>query len=91
MVLPDCKKFLVKKKSAQIFSDKEIFTVEASVNHRNNRWLAHDPDGMPVGSRIRFPASVCNLGVVSYEDDVMPLYFIKKDETVTEEGYLDIF
>jgi hypothetical protein len=38
--------------------DKKIFTVEASVTSRNNRWLAYDPDDVPVGSSIRFLASV---------------------------------
>jgi hypothetical protein len=80
-----------KKFSALIFSDKKIFTVEASVNRKNNGWLAHDPDDVFVGSRIRFPARVCVLGVVSYEGDVMPPYFFKKCETVTPEGCLDVF
>jgi hypothetical protein len=65
--------------------------MEASVNRRNNTWLAHDPDDMPVGSRIRIPASVCVLGVVSYESDVMLPYFFKKGESVTKEGYCNVF
>jgi hypothetical protein len=65
--------------------------VEASVNRRNNRGLAHDPDDVPVGSRIKFLSSICILGVVSNERDVMSPYFFKKGETVTKEGYFDIF
>jgi len=61
------------------------------VNRRNNKWLAHDPNDVPVGSRIRFIASVCVLGVMSYECDVMHPYFFKKGETVTKEGYFDVF
>jgi hypothetical protein len=87
-VPPDREKFVVKKINRRIFSDKKIFTVEASVNRRNNRWLAHDPNDVHVGSRIRFIASVCVLGFRSLEDDVMPPYFFK---TVTKEGYLDVF
>jgi hypothetical protein len=81
----------VKNLSLKIFSDKKIFTVEVSVNRRNNKWLAHDPNDVPVGSKIRFIASVCILGVMSYECDVMHPYFFKKGETVTKQGYFDFF
>jgi hypothetical protein len=84
------KNFPLKNFSAGFFSNKKIFTVEASVNCRNKRGLAHDPDDVPVGSRIRFLSSICILGVVSNERDVMSPYFFKKDETVTKEGYFDI-
>jgi hypothetical protein len=90
-VPPDCEKFTLKNFSARIFSNKKIFTVEASVNRRNNRGLAHDPDDVSFGSRIRFPSSICILGVVSNERDVMSPYFFKKGETVTKEVYFDDF
>jgi hypothetical protein len=61
------------------------------VNRRNNRRLAHDPDGVSFGSRIRFLSSICILGVVSNERDVMSPHFFKKVETVTKEGYCDVF
>jgi hypothetical protein len=86
-VPPVCENVLLKKFSARIFSNKKIFTVEASVNRRNNRGLAQDPDDVPHGSRIRFPSSICILGVVSNKRDVMSSpYFFKKGETVTKAG-----
>jgi hypothetical protein len=72
------KNFSLKIFSSQIFSAKKIFTVEASINCRNNRWLVHDPDDVPVGFRIRFPASVCVFRFVSNEGDVMPPYIFQK-------------
>jgi hypothetical protein len=65
--------------------------VEASVNRRNNRGLAYDPDDVSFGSRIRFLSSICILGVVSNERDVMYPYFLKKVKMVTKEGYCDVF
>jgi hypothetical protein len=65
--------------------------VEASVNRRNNRGLAHDQDDVSFGSRIRFLSSICILGVMSNERDVISPYFFKKVETVTKEGYCDVF
>jgi hypothetical protein len=81
---------IVKISPPKIFSDEKIFTVEASVNFRNSRWLAHDPDDMPVIPRIKFPASVRILGVATNEGDVPPPPFFKS-ETDTKERYLDIF
>jgi hypothetical protein len=83
--------FRLKDFSTRIFSNKKIFTAEASVNRRNNRGLAHDPENVPVWSRIRFPSSICILGINSNEHDVMSPYFFKKGETVTKEDYFDIF
>jgi hypothetical protein len=61
------------------------------VNRRNNSGLAHDPDDVSFGSSIRFLSSTCILGVVSNECDVVSPYFLKKVETVTKEGYCDVF
>lgn len=72
----------------RFFSDEKIFTVDAKINRRNDRWLAHDPEN--VVSKIKFPANVHVLGVVSSEGDVMPPHFFKKGETVTKEVYVHI-
>ncbi|EFN83666.1 hypothetical protein EAI_05198, partial [Harpegnathos saltator] len=42
----------------RFFSDEKIFTVDAKINRRNNRWLAHDPEDVPIVSRTKFPANV---------------------------------
>jgi len=74
----------------KFFSDEKIFTVDAKVNRRNDRWLAHDPEDVPVVARTKFPASVHVLSVVSSEDDIMPPHFFKKRETITKEVYVEI-
>ncbi|CAK9827593.1 Transposable element Tcb1 transposase [Anthophora retusa] len=74
----------------RFFSDEKIFTVDAKVNRRNDRWLAHDPADVPVVARTKFPASVHVLSVVSSEGDVMPPHFFKKGETINKEVYLRI-
>jgi hypothetical protein len=67
-----------------------MFTLDVSVNRRNNKWFVHDPNDAPVGFIIRFIASVCGLGFMSYECDVMHPYFFKQGDTVTKEGYFDV-
>lgn len=59
----------------RFFSDEKIFTVDAKFNRKNDCWLAHNPEDVPVVARTKFPASVYVLGVVSSEGDVMPPYF----------------
>lgn len=74
----------------RFFSDKKIFAVDVKVNQRNDRWLVHDPDDVPVVARTKLPTNVHVLSVISSESDVMPLYFFKKGETITKEVYLQI-
>jgi hypothetical protein len=69
------------------FSNKQIFTLEASVNRRNNRGLVYDPYDVPVGSRIRFLPSICILGVVSNERDVSrPIISSKRVKRSPKKG-----
>jgi hypothetical protein len=67
--------------------------VEASVNRRNNRWLAHDPDDVSVVPRITFLAIARDLGVKPNEGAGMPPYFFKNSETVTKKNkmYFHVF
>ncbi|EFN62830.1 hypothetical protein EAG_00300, partial [Camponotus floridanus] len=74
----------------RFFSDEKIFTVDAKINRRNDRWLAHDPEDVPVIARTKCPANVHVLGVVSSEGDVMPPHFFKNKETVTKEVYVNV-
>lgn len=58
------------------------------MNRRNNRWLAYDPDDVPVVARTKFPTNVHVLSVVSSEGNVMSPHFFKKGEPITNEIYL---
>ncbi|KYM99956.1 hypothetical protein ALC62_09286, partial [Cyphomyrmex costatus] len=45
---------LLKDESAgriKFFSDEKIFFVDAKANRRNDRWLAHDPEDVPIIAR----------------------------------------
>lgn len=59
----------------RFFSDEKIFTVDAKVNRRNDRWIASDPSDVPVVGKTKKPASVHVLLVVSSEGHVMPPFF----------------
>lgn len=74
----------------RFFSDEKIFTVDAKTNRRNDRFLAQDPEDVPIVCRTKYPASVHVLLVVSSEGDVMPPHFFDKGQMVTKEVYLDI-
>ena len=74
----------------RFFSDEKIFTVDAKVNLRNDRLLAHNPEDVPVVGKTKFPASVHVLSVVSSEGDVMPPHFFQNGERVTKEVYLEV-
>jgi len=47
----------------RFFSDEKIFTVDAKINRRNDCWLAHDPEDVPIVARIKGPANVHVLSV----------------------------
>jgi AraC-like DNA-binding protein len=74
----------------RFFSDEKYFTTDPKINRRNDRWLAHDPQDVPVIGTTKFPASLHVLSVVSSEGDVMPPHFFQKGETVTKEVYLRV-
>jgi len=76
-------------KLIRFFSDEKIFTVDTKINWRNVRWLAYNLEDIPVVAKMKFPANVHMLDVVSSEGDVMP-HFFKKKKTVTKEVYLRI-
>ena len=54
------------------FSDEKIFTIDAKVNHRNDRWIASDSNDVPVVGKSQTPATVHVLLVVSSDGHVMP-------------------
>lgn len=74
----------------RFFSDEKIVTVDAKINQRNDRWLAHDPEDVPIVFRTKFPANVRVLSVVSSEVDAMPPHFFNTGENGTKEVYLRV-
>ncbi len=72
------------------FSDEKIFSVDRSINKQNDRWLAKDPDSVPVVMKTKHPASVMCLAVISSAGDIMPPHFFKPKESVTKEVYLAV-
>lgn len=74
----------------RFFSDEKIFTVDASFNRRNDRWLAQDPEDVPIVMTTKHPASLHVLLVVSSEGDVMPPHFFDKGQTITSQVYLEV-
>lgn len=71
----------------RFFSDEKMFSVEQTVNHQNDRWLAREPASIPIVERDKYPAHVHVLGVVSSEGDVMPPHFFEDRETVNQFVY----
>lgn len=63
------------------FSDKKMLTCDVKIYRRNDRWLARYPENVLFVARMKFPASVHVLSVVSSEGGVMPPYFFQKGET----------
>ncbi|QQP51465.1 Transposable element tcb2 transposase [Caligus rogercresseyi] len=71
----------------RFFSDEKIFTIDASHNRRNERWICLDADEVKPFMKTKNPASNMVLAVISTEGDVMPPYFFQKKETVNKEVY----
>lgn len=69
-------------------SGEKTFTVDAKVNRRNNRWLAHDPEVVLILARTKFLANVYMLDVAFNEVDVMPTLMPR--ENVTNNIYLGV-
>ncbi|QQP55531.1 Transposable element tcb2 transposase, partial [Caligus rogercresseyi] len=72
------------------FSDEKIFCVDAKINRQNDRWIASDPDEVPIIGITKFPAGVHVLEVMSSEGYIMPPHFFAKGQNVNKEVYLDV-
>lgn len=59
-----------------------MFTVDAKINRRNNRWLVHVSKDHPTVARTNFPTNVYELCVVSSEGEIMPPHFFNDGENV---------
>ncbi len=71
------------------FSDENIVTVDRTINCLNDRWISLDPKDVPASFRMKNPASVMVLGVISTNGDVMFPHFFKKGEAVNKV-YLEV-
>ncbi len=77
-------------------SAKEIanffgFPSSTVYENENDRWLAYDPEDVPIVMKTKFPSSIMVLGVISSKGgDVMPPHFFGTKETVTKEVYLRV-
>ncbi|RLU25090.1 hypothetical protein DMN91_003182 [Ooceraea biroi] len=70
----------------RFFSDEKIFTVDAKVNRRNDRWLAHNPEDIPVVGKTKFPANIHVLSVVSKRHNFTVLVFHNEDILTAERS-----
>ena len=73
-----------------IFSDEKIFTVDAVVNRRNDRYLAESLADVKGTYRTKHPAQVMMLGVVASDGKKMPPYFFKPGERVNADAYYKV-
>lgn len=74
----------------QFFSDEKMFTVDASSNSRNDRWISASAGDVQPVMRTKHPASAMCLGVISSEGDVMTPYFFGAKEKVNTAVYCDV-
>ncbi len=73
-----------------LFSDEKNFSQDQKVNTQNHRWLASDPNEVPVVSRTKFPVHVMVLGVVSSDGDVMPPHVFEQGLKINAEVYVHV-
>ncbi|QQP57689.1 Transposable element tcb2 transposase, partial [Caligus rogercresseyi] len=73
----------------RFYSDEKIFTVDESVNRRNDRWICQDPKEVKPTMSSKKPAAVMTLAVISREGEMVP-HFFQANETVNKTVYLDV-
>ena len=69
---------------------ENIFTVDAKSNCRNDRWIAADPQDVPIIGKTKFPALVQVFMEVSSEGDVMEPHFLPKGQIINKEVYFEL-
>lgn len=77
-----------------LFSDEKIFSVDATCNRRNDRWIGGDPEDTPEAARYasttKHPASVMVFGLVASDGKRMPPVFIPSGVRINTEVYVNI-
>lgn len=76
--------------TVRVFSDEKIFTVDAVVNRRNDRYIAASRAEVKGIFRTKHPAQVMVFGVVASDGKKMPPYFFKPGEKVGAESYYKV-
>ncbi|XP_014772885.1 uncharacterized protein LOC106871098 [Octopus bimaculoides] len=89
--LERCKKIITwfKKKSSivTIVSDEKIFTVNAVLSRRNDRFIAKPTAEVKGTFKIKHPAQVMAIGVVASDGKKIPIKFYKADEKINVNTY----
>lgn len=77
-----------------LFTDEKIFTVDASLNRRNDRWIGNEPENYSDEVRYRnttkHPSSVMVFGLVASDGRKMPPVFVKAGVKINTEAYIEI-
>jgi hypothetical protein len=71
----------------KIFSDKNVFTVDAVYNLRNDRFIAESIDEVQGVFRTKPPQQVMVFGVMASDGKKMPPYFFKPNEKIGADEY----
>ena len=92
--LERCKKVLKYVKTCKdtvlVFSDEKIFTVDAVLNRRNDRYLAKSTADVQGTYRTKHPAQVMVFGVIGSDGKKMPPYFFKPGEKIGADVYYKV-
>ncbi|QQP35714.1 Uncharacterized protein FKW44_024007, partial [Caligus rogercresseyi] len=76
--------------TVKIYSDKKIFTVDAGLNRRNDRFLAETRGQVEGYYRTKHPAEVMVLGIVASDGNKMPPHFFRPNEKVNSDVYYKV-
>ncbi|QQP57708.1 Putative transposable element [Caligus rogercresseyi] len=76
--------------TVKIYSDKKIFTVDAVLNRRNDRFLAETRGHVEGYYRTKHPAQVMVLGIVASDGNKMPPHFFRPNEKVNSDVYYKV-
>ncbi|QQP40763.1 Uncharacterized protein FKW44_014916 [Caligus rogercresseyi] len=76
--------------TVKIYSDKKIFTVDAVLNRRNDRFLAETRGQVEGYYRTKHPAQVMVLGIVASDGNKMPPHFFRPNEKVNSDVYYKV-
>jgi len=89
-----CKKVMqylrTRGSTVKVFSDEKIFTVDAVVNRRNDRFLAKSIEEVVGTFHTKHPAQIMVLGVVASDGKKMPPYFFQPGEKVGADAYYKV-
>ena len=88
-ILNEMKRPRFGKKVRIFFSDEKIFTVERTINRQNDRYLAQEPEEVPIVQHQHHPKAVMALCVVSSSGEKMEPVFFEQGHRLNAQEYLD--